>query len=95
MHRIKENIENIQLFLTSYTQVFLVCINQLCLIHKHYILFAITSFLISYMWVGNVRKVAINCESKRIIYSSGAMLGGITGILLYSLLGNFLKIYGI
>lgn len=68
-----------QIFKTSFTQVFLVAINTIFL-SKGYILgIATASFLISWFWVTNVKKANIATKIDQFIYSVGAMSGGLCG----------------
>lgn len=68
-----------QLFITSFTQVFLVSMNTVFLSRGYIIGIALMCFLISWVWVGNVKKATIATRSERFIYSTGAMCGGISG----------------
>lgn len=76
----------IQLFSTAFLQVFLVSVNTIFLSRMFYPGVAIAGFAISYLWVGNVKKVTIATRAERIIYSTGAMLGGLTGMMTIQLL---------
>ena len=68
-----------QIFKTSFIQVFLVAINTIFL-SKGYILgIAAASFLISWFWVTNVKKATIATKRDQFIYSFGAMSGGLCG----------------
>jgi hypothetical protein len=68
-----------QIFKTSFIQVFLVAINTIFL-SKGYILgIALASFLISWFWVTNVKKANIASKRDQFIYSIGAMSGGLCG----------------
>lgn len=46
----------------------------------------LTGFLISFIWSFNVKKVAFGSMLDRIIYSIGASIGGISGLLIGGLL---------
>jgi len=72
-----------QIFKTSFIQVFLVAINTIFL-SKGYILgIALASFLISWFWVTNVKKANIASKRDQFIYSIGAMIGGLCGYFFY------------
>ena len=75
-----------KLFLTAFLQVFLVSANTVFLSEKSYIQVALCGFFISYIWCGNIRKVSIGTEKDRMLYSSGAMIGGLCGLFLSSLI---------
>lgn len=71
-----------KLFLTAFLQVFFVSANTYFLAKSMYGGVAICGFAISWLWAGNVRKVSIGSKADRLIYSIGAMLGGLTGLFL-------------
>lgn len=72
----------ISIFKTSFTQVFLISINTIFLSKGNYIGVTICSFLISYLWVTNVKKASISSKAEQIIYAIGATCGGISGLLI-------------
>jgi hypothetical protein len=74
-------MKSFKLFLTAFVQVYLVAINTICLAHSVWVGVAIMSFFISFTWTYNVSKIAIGAMRDRIIYSAGAMLGSICGLL--------------
>lgn len=75
-------------FLTGFVQVFLVSANIYFISRKNWAGIAVCGFFISYLWTINVRKVAVGSTSERIIYSTGACLGGISGVILANLIRN-------
>lgn len=75
-----------KLFQTAYLQVFLVSINTIFLSKGIYTGVAIAGFLISYLWVSNVKKANIATKKDQIIYSLGAMTGGLSGLFITSIL---------
>jgi hypothetical protein len=81
----------IQLFSTAFLQVFLVSINTIFLSRTFYPGVAIAGFAISYLWVGNVKKIHIATKAERIIYSTGAMLGGLTGMIVVQQVSNYIS----
>ena len=70
------------LFFTGFIQVALVAINTYQIAHKHWIGCAIVGFLISFVWTFNVQKIAFGTLFDKIIYSTGAMVGVLTGLLI-------------
>ena len=70
------------LFQTAFIQVFLVAINTIFLAKGILIGIAITSFLISWVWVANVKKANIATKTDRFIYAFGAMCGAVSGYLI-------------
>ena len=67
------------IFISSFIQVFLVAVNTIFLSKGYVLGIALASFLISYFWVTNVKKANIANKTGQIIYSLGAMSGGLTG----------------
>ena len=70
----------IRLFVTAYFQVLLVSANTYFISRIAWIGIAFCSFGISYLWTLNVRKISASKTAERVIYSTGAMFGGITGV---------------
>lgn len=74
------------IFLTGYAQVFLVSANTYFISRTTWTGIAVCGFGISYLWTYNVRKVSIGSSSEQITYATGAMLGGLTGVLVAKLI---------
>ena len=74
--------KHLVIFITGYAQVFLVSANTYFISRTTWLGIAVCGFGISYLWTINVRKVTIGSRTEQIIYSSGAMLGGLTGVML-------------
>lgn len=74
-----------RLFITAFIQVFLVAINTIFLASGIWVGVAFASFGISLTWTLNVGKVAVGSWNDRLVYSSGAMLGSLTGLLVTQL----------
>lgn len=72
----------IRLFITAYLQVALVSANTWFVARGAWAGVAVCSFGISYVWTLNVKKISASTTMQRIAYSSGAMLGGLTGMAL-------------
>ena len=71
-----------KLFITAFLQVFLVSANTYFISKTMYLGIAIAGFSISYLWTLNVQKISIASRKERIVYSTGAMLGGLSGVYL-------------
>lgn len=69
-----------KLFLTAFLQVLFVSANTYFLSQVNWIGVAICGYSISWLWAGNVRKVSIGSKADRLIYSTGAMCGGLVGL---------------
>ena len=69
----------INLFKTAFIQVFLVSVNTIFLTKAFVPGIAIFTWLISYMWVTNVKKANIATRLEQYIYATGAMGGGLSG----------------
>ena len=74
------------IFITGYAQVFLVSANTYFISRTTWLGIAVCGFGISYLWTINVRKVTIGTKSEQTIYSTGAMLGGLTGVMMAKLI---------
>jgi hypothetical protein len=79
-------INKISIFKTAFIQVFLVAVNTIFLSKSFIIGIAITSFLISWVWVANVKKANIASKQDRFIYAFGAMCGSLSGYLFTKLI---------
>jgi hypothetical protein len=75
-----------KLFLTSYLQVALVSANTYFISKVTWLGIAICGFGISYIWTINVKQISISSLKERIIYATGAMLGGLTGVAISRIL---------
>lgn len=49
---------------------------------------AVCAFGISYVWTLNVKRISASTTAERLIYATGAMLGGLAGVLI----GKFILI---
>lgn len=72
----------IKLFITAFLQVFFVSANTYFLAQVNWIGVAVCGWMISFLWSSNVRKISIGNMKDRIIYSTGAMFGGLVGLYL-------------
>lgn len=70
------------LFVTAFLQVFFVSANTYFIAKSYYIGVAIAGFMISFLWTSNIRKVAFGDMSDRLIYTTGAMIGGLVGLFI-------------
>ncbi|MBS4057782.1 MAG: hypothetical protein KGZ82_10740 [Bacteroidales bacterium] len=76
----------IKLFITAYFQVALITANTWFISREAWAGVAVCGFGISYLWSMNVRRISISSGRERIVYSTGAMLGGISGLLVGKLI---------
>ena len=79
-------MKRIKIFLTAYIQVCLIAIQTVFLARNAVLGVAVAGFLISFVWTFNVRNVAFSGLAEKLIYSSGASLGGVSGLLLTKLI---------
>ena len=70
------------IFITGFAQVFLVSANTYFISRTAWLGIAVCGFGISYLWTINVRRVTIGTKVEQLIYSTGAMLGGLTGVMM-------------
>ena len=76
----------IKLFATAFMQVFLVSANTYFISKTTWTGIAVCGFGISYLWTINVRKVVIGDWASKITYATGAMIGGLCGVIIAKLL---------
>ena len=88
-----------KLFITAFLQVFFVSANIYMIANNHIIGIAACSFIVSYFWTINVKKISISNKKERILYSSGAMTGSVFGFVISSFVDPWLtaiiKLYAI
>jgi len=70
------------IFITGFTQVFLVSANTYFISKTTWAGIAVCGFGISYLWTINVRKVSLGTRAEQFTYATGAMLGGLCGVLM-------------
>ena len=74
------------IFLTGFVQVFLVSANTYFISKTTWAGIAVCGFGISYLWTINVRRVTAGSTAEQITYATGAMLGGLCGVLMAKLI---------
>lgn len=75
-----------KLFVTGFSQVFFVVLNTYFISKQYIIGIIICSFLISFIWSFNVKKIAFGENKDRFIYSLGACFGSILAFYLGKLI---------
>jgi len=73
---------DLKLFTTAFLQVFFVTANTYFISKTFYVGIIFASFGISWLWAGNVKKIAIGSKRDKFIYSLGAMCGGLSGVVI-------------
>lgn len=66
--------------MTGFIQVYFVAINTYFIANEMYLGVTVASFMISLVWSFNVKKVALGKNIDRIVYSTGATLGALSGL---------------
>jgi hypothetical protein len=74
------------IFITGFAQVFLVSANIYFISRTNWIGISVCGFGISYLWTINVRKVSLGTRTEQIVYSFGAMVGGLFGVVIAKLI---------
>lgn len=69
------------LFFAGFVQVFLVACNTYFISQRNFVAATVVGFLISFVWSGNVKKVALGTMQDRIKYSLGAAMGSLFGLM--------------
>ena len=77
----KETKDSIRLFFTGFLQVFFVACSTYMISREYYTGVFVVGFVISWLWTGNVKKVAFGGAWDRVTYASGAALGSVSGLL--------------
>jgi len=67
------------LFVTGFTQVFLVAFQTYMIANEKYIFIFFIGFTISLVWAFNIRKVNLGHFSQILCYSFGAAVGSVLG----------------
>lgn len=70
------------IYRTAFIQVFLVSVNTIFLSKGIWLGVAVAGFAISWFWVSNVKKAHIASKAEQFVYATGAMCGGLCGLLL-------------
>ena len=70
-----------KLFITGFLQVYFVAINTVFLAKGFIFGVLIAAFLISFVWSFNVKRIAFGSTKDKIIYSIGAAIGSVIGLL--------------
>jgi len=76
----------LKLFVTAFLQVFLVSANTYFISRIAWLGIAACGFGISYLWTLNVRRISAGTHVERVVYATGAMLGGLMGVLTSNLI---------
>lgn len=71
-----------QLAFTGFLQVIFVSMNTIYITREAWVALIVTSFCISFLWSGNVRRIAFGDMLDRIVYAIGAALGCGMGVVI-------------
>lgn len=82
--------QRLQLAWTGFLQVIFVSANTIYITQRAWVMLVITSFCISFLWSGNVKRIAFGDMLDRVVYASGAALGCATGVLIAASLTKIL-----
>ena len=74
--------KHLTIFAAGFAQVFLVSANVYFISRTTWIGIGICGFGISYLWTFNVKKISIGSKTDQMIYATGAMVGGLAGVLM-------------
>lgn len=73
-------MDKLKLFSTGFLQVFFVSANTYFLSKEQYLGVSVASFMISFIWAHNVKKVAFGSGWDKAIYALGANAGALLGL---------------
>ena len=71
-----------QLAFTGFLQVIFVSMNTIYITRQAWVALIVTSFCISFLWSGNVKKIAFGDMLDRVVYALGAALGCGIGVMI-------------
>lgn len=66
---------------TGFLQVFFVAANTIYITQQAWVALIATSFCISFLWSGNVKRIAFGDMLDRVVYACGAAVGCAVGVL--------------
>lgn len=75
---------------TGFIQVFFVSLNLCFLVNRVYLGVLLASFMISFVWSFNVKRIVFGSNTDRVLYSLGASFGSIVGIFSESFITSLL-----
>ena len=67
---------------TGFLQVIFVAMNTVYIMQTAWVALIVTSFCISFLWSGNVKRVAFGDMLDRIVYALGAAIGCGAGVVI-------------
>lgn len=79
------------LFFSGFMQVFSIAINTYCISKEIWLFMVPSGFLISFLWTYNVKKISLGNMKDRLLYTLGAVMGNIVGVLLIKFLYGVYK----
>jgi uncharacterized protein YebE (UPF0316 family) len=71
-----------KIFITGFTQVMFVSMNTYFVSETQYLAIGMSSFMISWIWSYNVKKIALGTIRDRVAYCLGASAGAVIGVLI-------------
>ena len=83
--------QKLSIMLTGFIQVYFVSVNICFLSIGSVAGVLVASFLVSFTWTINVKRIAFGRTSDRVLYSLAATCGSIAGLLSSELISNFIK----
>lgn len=72
--------QRLRLLVTAFIQVYFVSVNTVFLSRAMYGGVVVAAFAVSFLWTFNVQRVAFGTLTDRVVYSTGAMMGSVTGL---------------
>jgi len=80
----------IKLFVTGFMQVLFISVNTSFISKDMYLGVVGSSFIVSYLWSINVKKISMSSIYDRTVYSLGASIGCVSGMFLSKLISELL-----
>lgn len=71
---------HISLLITGFVQVYFVAVNTYLITRTLYVGVFAASFMVSFVWSYNVKRVAFGSIADRMVYATGTAMGSIAGV---------------
>lgn len=81
----------ISLVLTGFVQVYFVAVNTFLITQSMYLGVLAASFMVSFVWSYNVKRVVFGSFTDRVAYATGTALGSVSGLFTSQLVISLLN----
>lgn len=81
----------LSLVLTGFMQVYFVAVNTFLITQVMYVGVLAASFMVSFVWSYNVKRVAFGSFTDRLAYATGTALGSVSGLFTSQMVVSLLR----